>query len=129
MRQIKFRAWDKKKKKMFKPYVLTFPLNGNIAIAPCQSKKVDAILMQYTGIEDTKGREIYEGDICTQLFNGKRTTGEVIIETTRGVVVGGIPIWPHYVEIIGNLYENPNLLPNKVEGIDDGLDASSELKL
>lgn len=41
----------------------------------------------------------------------KETVGDVRIELTRGTVLGGhTPIWPHSVEIIGNIYENPELL-------------------
>lgn len=65
---------------------------------------------QYTGLKDKNEKEIYEGDICKQIFDHNGNMGEVKIEVTRGVVVGGIPAWPHDIEIIGNIYENPELL-------------------
>ena len=58
MREIKFRAWDTELKKMFPPEDI-IGLEGNT------SKNVPdyLILLQYTGLKDKDGKEIYENDI------------------------------------------------------------------
>ena len=108
-RIIKFRAWDDLQKEW--EYSDAMP---DMGFWKWVSYNSDTIFNQYTGLRDKNKNEIYEGDICKQVFNGADTAttiGEVKIESTRGVVVGNMPIWPHDVEIIGNIYENSELLP------------------
>jgi uncharacterized phage protein (TIGR01671 family) len=75
MREIKFRAWDKDSKRMryaedlIGPggWVIQFhgvPLEIGIH-GVFEPENVE--LMQYTGLEDKNGKEIYEGDIVAQL--------------------------------------------------------------
>jgi hypothetical protein len=79
----------------------------------------NVILMQFIGRHDKNGREIYEGDIITA-YN-ERIKGPVIFDK-RGLAFG-IPNGPNEIyqfsmnfleskdiEIIGNIYENPELL-------------------
>ena len=70
MRDIKFRIWDTENNEMLKVQELDFEptfYGGRIAIRPDQYNNYfdteDMILMQYTGLKDKNGKEIYEGDI------------------------------------------------------------------
>nr|WP_257148753.1 YopX family protein [Bacillus cereus] len=78
-------------------------------------------LMQYTGLLDKNGKEIYEGDVVDTIYDGKLFTGVVVYDkseldfkATNGKENYGsnfqyLPCCEE-VEVIGNLYENPELL-------------------
>ncbi len=113
MRKIKFRAWDATNKIWLKftdkNEYFSFDEHGELVwIADFERQK--PIVMQYTGLRDRNETEIMESDICRQRFNDKVTTGEVRFSPTQGYLVGLEPIWPHDIEVIGNIYENPELL-------------------
>ena len=124
MREIRFRAWYKQDNQMC-------PVAGTYHNLVCIERKeegaksvlvrdVDAFeLMQYTGLKDCKGQEIYEGDIV-RINHPQDSTGD--FTNAIGSVFwwdeeGG---WYHgnengrppkrmwkYVEVIGNIYEHP----------------------
>lgn len=113
MREIKFRAWSCNLKKMFQVYGWQFSTvyvkgdNNEKWSEPIESVK----LMQYTGLKDKNGREIYEGDIVE--YNDHSMNGN-LINVTFDVELG---CWHKardysYGKIIGNIYETPNLLTN-----------------
>jgi uncharacterized phage protein (TIGR01671 family) len=78
----------------------------------------DAILMQYTGLKDKNGVEIYEGDVVEAkgYYQDKYIIewvydGWEIFDGKDGVVAD-FDEWEK-LEVIGNIYENPELLEDK----------------
>ena len=138
MRELKFRAWDKEYKKMW-----WFDLMwGNtvahgsgwigmvdspetekygVGILSDNRVQVDPIgkeIMQYTGLKDKNGKEIYEGDIVRHT-NATTSIYEVIFHehgyfaihfNDKEVVYCLIDSVRLGCEIIGNIYENPELV-------------------
>ncbi len=109
MREIRFKAWEPETKKMFTPTVIPNP-----SVTP---DRHDGILMQYTGLKDKNGKEIYEGDIVDyQDCEGEHGRGVVVFEEGRFIVRADEKhSWwslnfPTSNEVIGNIYENPELI-------------------
>lgn len=118
----KFRAWDKKLKKMFEVSFIdldTKLIGLNIDLEIIIFDFEDIILMQSTGLVDKNDKEVFVGDIikCT-----RGCPHEVYLEQEyAGTFVGGMPAiylkgllsgyaWTGAEEILGNIYENPELL-------------------
>ena len=118
----KYRAWDKKLKKMFEVSFIDFDtklIGLNIDLEIIIFDFEDIILMQSTGLYDKNGKEVFVGDIikCT-----RGCPHEVYLEKEYGgTYVGGMPAiylkgiregyaWTGAEEILGNIYENPELL-------------------
>ncbi len=107
MRELKFKFWNKKDKKMTRELELweikdLGYLSGNL------------IPLQFTGLLDKKGIRIYEGDIV----KWDSGIGEVYFSNGEfkhtykekdGSYRPDKKYW-NFVEVIGNIYENPNLL-------------------
>lgn len=112
MREIKFRAWDKKEKEMFYEFYIR-AWDGKPIQMDWKGHELnldDLILMQFTGLHDKNGKEIYEGDIIE--------FGIVVIfkDGAFRIDVDSTPlqewIWKRQrsredTEVIGNIYENP----------------------
>lgn len=119
MRDIKFRGYNEINKKILNWNEL---LDTNLKnIFTMQKKDTGIILMQYTGLHDKNGKEIYEGDIVRK-FNG--IIGKVIYEHSEFIIdvtnnkkldYGRLDLIENFVEVIGNIYENPDLLEKGAE--------------
>lgn len=115
-RDIKFRAWDEVSEKMLNWNEFLDTNMKNTFIAP---ESTGLILMQYTGLHDKNGKEIYEGDIVKyenmtgkiMFFNGSFILSD--LEETEEWELGVIN---EDIEVIGNIYDNPELL-----GGEDGI--------
>jgi uncharacterized phage protein (TIGR01671 family) len=121
MREIKFRAWQKHHKQMVK--VTRIDFNRNLITADYGEKTVprfntfeqdNFILMQYTGLKDKNGREIYEGDIVKS-DNGEAIDkivykqGAFYVESIKRNLLDEL-LSDVETEVIGNIYANPELL-------------------
>ena len=138
-RIIKFRAWSKKKKKMFRVDMLNLKLKTAVSLdtktyPPDWSWKwKDLELMQFTGLLDRHGKEIYEGDIleevekCPYCKQSKKGNIKQVYWCEAGKkkdgVFGGffgvldkngnsytISNLADDFKVIGNIYENKSLL-------------------
>ena len=158
MREIKFRAWDRKRKKMWYPNndeVDFYAIGMSGALyALDENGKYDyteefekMIFMQFTGLKDSNGKEIYDGDIVSWLpdyvlKNSKALIGKVVwgcegfyLEqiTDEKWQIDDYPSYPaefycvydesierlfmwEELEVIGNIYENPELLKEVENG-------------
>ena len=117
MREIKFRAWSKIEGKM-KYYDRdcsspNMTLNGVLIDGYSSNVSYQYELMQYTGLKDKNGKEIYEGDIVRHC-EGDGWVVEWEISEAVGYAWSGFPgfcksEWSK-IEVIGNVHENKELL-------------------
>lgn len=118
--RYKFRAWNKKTKTIhnvteigFKDYD-NFEV-GHICMAQGNSEWValeninNVELMQCTGLKDKNGKLIFEGDIVNESIVGYETTIKSV-DWIEDVMAGFNLNNEGDYEIIGNIYENPELL-------------------
>ena len=147
MREIKFRVWDKVDKEMMSPakWEENYVGGGNKKIGlyiyrsrkdPKQHSSLDWVLrhpesfevMQFTGLHDKNGKEIYEGDICLAALPKERFPVEVIWHDDKA---GFLFQWDDAtyesgkdemeidlfrdIEVIGNVHDNPELLEEQAK--------------
>lgn len=131
--RFKFRAWDKSQNKMYQVRGINFD-NEDLWLKINETQIMGANLfevelMQYTGLKDKNGKEIFEGDILLYLRKSKR-----IVSYKNGAFIRYYGNYNEYLlydsfiedgyltdyEVIGNIYENPELLEgNQYESITD----------
>ena len=113
MREIKFRAWDKRQRKMIGGCCnLLMGMDGCLFWNFGRScnvlggqKFTDYILMQYTGLKNKNGKEICEGDILKDKYGV-----HILYSLQEYIRKRHNWLEDDNYEIIGNIYENPELL-------------------
>jgi len=144
VREIKYRAWDKENKLMIfelnEPNVFANRNGWELSfgtlpdIGQMKGKCIETILMQYTGLKDKNGNEIYEGDILEipEYYDGdyKTKAHKAVVEYDNSgfdLFYGGEGLYNGHsgydnldtmvgnepIVVIGNIYENPELLEEK----------------
>jgi len=125
MREIKFRCWDKKRK------IMLYPKFGDISNLSWhghdgKSETDRHIFQQFTGLRDANRKEIYEGDIIA--VRTLQDGDEYCWDNEKQKPVPQLVKWnkqecrfdfgyasrirscPHHFEVIGNIYEDSELL-------------------
>src|SRR2546428_4267571 len=119
----KYRAWLKQEKKLY--FVIAINWNFNDVYVKQDDMDVryefgkEIELMQWTGLQDAKGQDIYDGDIIQNVatkqiekvsfYKGAFWTYKTTLEESWNMFVGDIAFQS---EVIGNIYKNPELLTN-----------------
>jgi uncharacterized phage protein (TIGR01671 family) len=125
MREIKFRAWDKERKDMRQIKLMdwsewwvstgsTWERENGLEYGERNSFKNEEtdrhILMQYTGLKDKNGKEIYEGDIVEWDEKEWGAPNREVVIWDYELLSSRRTDWKQFCEVIGNIYENPELL-------------------
>ena len=132
MREVKFRAWNKGYEEMHYDWGIDSSLGSalwhrmfaNVSQSKAMSKGYELprsyehfkgyVFMQYTGLNDSNGIEIYEGDVVKATDDRFFVSDEII-----GQVYWNYGCWEvqqyifknlNNLEVIGNIYDNPELL-------------------
>lgn len=116
-REIKFRVWDKREKEM-SHFDEVRILPGETMLYEIFEEDENIVFMQYTGLKDKNGKEIYEGDIIIKYFSAKSKTAPYIVEMPNlflDYYDEETVLYNCEYEVIGNIYENPELLEESNE--------------
>ncbi len=123
MRTYKFRAWDKERKEMYIFDLDSFNSDDGSHWLNCENNKIlyygglewgNCELMQFTGLKDKNGKEIYEGDIVRNehgvLFTVEWHSHKYVLRYAGYGAFNTEIRMKEKLEVIGNIHENPELL-------------------
>jgi uncharacterized phage protein (TIGR01671 family) len=137
MREIKFRAWDEARRYMITSDLDHIDFEKSIAYwydvtadidpetgeqgTPYQIHAESSVIpLQYTGLKDKNGKEIYGGDIVNCSFKLKDNEPQyfnavpVEFDPVWGTTISPLDVYSlgrcREIEVIGNIYENPELI-------------------
>jgi len=113
MREIKFRAWRPKNKTMiYFEDNLMYIKQILITLIFEKSK----YLMQFIGLKDKNGIEIYEGDVLKGItkYNREKFNKNRVYFIKGTIMCGNVSLYNCTdIEVIGNIYENKELLDDR----------------
>ena len=118
MREIKFKTWNKEKKEMSKPFnIIGFEYDGYYL--------ENSIFLEFIGLKDSEGKEVCDGDIIQVRKDSMWVNPKPDVVEWDDDMAGFSPFimkgdesysgeWDaENFKIIGNIYENPELIKNK----------------
>ncbi len=118
MREIKFRAWDNEAQDFIysddREYCCVISPDGKVLFHWVDDEEMHELNheegQQYTGLKDKNGKEIYESDLVTIPDHWPKY---IVLFIKGKYLLNGykeLCDWHEEAEIIGNIYENPDLL-------------------
>ena len=108
--EIKYRAWDSYQKKMYEwDEICEMDKKGSLTLSNLLNNRIKHIKpMQFIGLTDKNGKEIYEGDVWLPGFNGLHA--EIVKYEAENCVYNISKYYKGKGKVIGNIHENKSNL-------------------